>query len=164
MANEFRNVFALQSIAVLAVLCCLICWPNQSFAQVGNNDPGTGVTIQLPTISVFNVNTVVSVPDGGTMSLGGVSRYSGGQTSRGLPGFGGIPYVNRPFRNQAFGYDASSSRASVSVQIISLEEQAAVVMREAERRAALRQPTDPNGSVEIQKRADFLSRHMGRKR
>ena len=29
-------------------------------------NPNTGVTIQLPSLGVFGVNTVVSVPDGGT--------------------------------------------------------------------------------------------------
>ena len=156
------NILRITGAATL-VLGCLVFFSNQANAQ-GDNGPANGVTIQLPTISVFNVNTVVSVPDGGTMSLGGVSRYSGGQITRGVPGLSGIPYVNRPFANRAFGQMASSGRASVNVQIISLAEQEALVMREAERRSSLRQSTDPNGSAAIQKRADFLSRHMGRRR
>jgi type II secretory pathway component GspD/PulD (secretin) len=140
------------------------CFSSLAPAQGGNNGFPDGVTIQLPTISVFNVNTVVSVPDGGTMSLGGVSRYAEGQISRGVPGLSNIPFVNRPFTNQAFGQMASANNASVNVQIIVMEEQEALVMQEAQRQAARRATTDPNGPVAIQQRADFLSRHMGRRR
>ncbi len=148
----------------MTAICCVACLSSQAKSQQGNNGPANGVTIQLPSVSVFNVNTVVSVPDGGTMSLGGVSRYAEGQISRGIPGLSGIPYVNRPFTNQAFGQMASANNASVNVQIIILEEQEALVRQEAQRQAAVRQTTDPNGPVAIQKRADFLSRHMGRRR
>ena len=125
-------------------------------------NPNTGVTIQLPSLGVFGVNTVVSVPDGGTASLGGNSRYSAGRTSRGVPGLGSIPFVSRPFRNQGIGYDSSTSRATVKTQIIILDEMESQVMKEAERRNAMRRSSDPNGSAAVQHKADFLSRHMGR--
>ena len=158
------NRFVSKTAQTFATLILVVCFVPILTAQTGDANPPNGVTIQLPTISVFNVNTVVSVPDGGTMSLGGVSRYAGGMTSRGVPGLSGIPYVNRPFRNQAYGQDVSRSNASVNVRLIIMEEQEAMVMREAERRMAVRSLTDPNGPAAIQKRADFLSRHRGRRR
>lgn len=159
MSCILRNI-----VAAITAVGCLACLSSQAYAQPQDNGPPNGVTIQLPTISVFNVNTVVSVPDGGTMSLGGVSRYAAGQTSRGVPGLSGIPFVNRPFTNRAYGQTASSNNASVNVRIIVMEEQEALVMQEARRQAAMRRATDPNGPVAVQKRADFLSRHMGRRR
>ena len=81
-----------------------------------------GVTIQLPTVSFFNINTVVSVPDGGTMSLGGNSGGNWGSTSRGVPGMAGIPGAGRLFNNSAFGGSQFASNASIHVKIISLAE------------------------------------------
>ena len=37
----------------------------------------TGITIQLPVLAVTNVSTVVSVPDGGTVLMGGIKRMRG---------------------------------------------------------------------------------------
>ena len=40
----------------------------------------TNIRVQLPTVSFFNLRTVVSVPDAGVMSLGGVSRSASGSS------------------------------------------------------------------------------------
>jgi len=128
----------------------------------GNFTPNTGVTIQLPSISTFGVQTVVSVPDGGTMLLGGNSGFAAGRSSRGVPGLSSIPFLNRPFRNQGIGYNTSSSNASVTTRIIILEEMETAVMKEAQDRAAFRRRSDPNGTADVQKKADFLSRNIGR--
>ena len=45
----------------------------------------SGVTIQLPTVGFTTINTVVSVPDGGTVLMGGIKRMSEGRTERGVP-------------------------------------------------------------------------------
>ena len=119
--------------------------------------------VQLPTINVFNVNTTVSVPDGGTMLLGGVRGGSSGSISRGVPGLGSLPYGSRGFRNRAIGNSNFSRQASVNVTIISMREQEAAVMAEAERRMAARsREYNPNGSAETQDRAAFISRNIGR--
>ena len=129
-----------------------------------NNNPGVGTTIQLPSIGIFGVQTVVSVPDGGTMFLGGNSGYAGGRTSRGVPGLSNVPYLGRPFRNQGIGYGTTARGTTAQAKIIIMDELEQDVMREATARAALRRGSDPNGSLRVQKKADFLSRHMGKKK
>jgi hypothetical protein len=46
--------------------------------------PLPATTVQLPTFSVFTVQTTVSVPDGGHSYLGGINRAAIGNASRGL--------------------------------------------------------------------------------
>ena len=58
--------------------------------------------VQLPTYSFFSVNTTVSVPDGGSVLLGGVSRGQDGQNELGPP--------ISPFRNRSIGGSRSASR------------------------------------------------------
>lgn len=130
--------------------------PNSSQGQ----RPFVNQQVQLPTVSFFNIRTVVSVPDGGTTYLGGVSRHASGQISRGIPGFSG-PFA-RPFRNRSYGYSASSSNMSAHVRLILARELEQDVMAEANRRDLIRQPFDPNGSQAVQQKADFISRNIGR--
>lgn len=183
-----------------------------------------GVPIQLPTQSFFGVDTTVSVPDGGSISLGGNYGSAWSSTRRG--GFG------RPFVNRASGGTAFAHNASVHVKIISLAEMEAELLsqlpagqtlddyaRPAPPRlllgetvpppaaqlhpASTEQPqpatpsvtqpaysrsarsavppaqagssparaespaaglVDPNGSRPVQDKADFMSRHIGRKK
>lgn len=74
------------------------------------------LTVQLPVVNQFNVNSRVGVPDGGEIRLGGISRSATGTTSRGLPGFG------RPFANRSRGYQTSQGQASVRVRVMSNRE------------------------------------------
>ncbi len=129
-----------------------------AFSIASGKESAAQITIQLPTIGVFNVNTVVSVPDGGTVSLGGVNRYSSGQISRGVPGASNLPYASRLFRNQAIGSTASNANTNVNVQIISLKEMEDELL--AGHQATSFQ--NPNGNAAIRTKADFLSKHMGR--
>ena len=110
-----------------------------------------GLPVQLPTVNQFSINTVVSVPDGGTLSLGGVSSQSASSSSNGFPGLG-------PFSNRSNSVNNSASRASIKVQILSSREMSEDVLAAA--RAAR-----PANYEEIQardRRADFLTRNMGR--
>ena len=149
------NRFSRKNALVFGLVTCLIGWLGISSSQ-------GQVTLQLPTISIFDLQTVVQVPDGGTMHLGGVQRSAYGQVDRSGAMLGGVPLAGRLFRNRAIGRSTSASNASVGVQIISLKEREQEVLREAERRAALRQQTDPNGTVETQQQADFITRNIGR--
>lgn len=177
-----------------------------------------GVPIQLPTQSFFGVNTTVSVPDGGSISLGGNSGGAWSSIRRG--GFG------PPFANRAFGGTQFAHNASVHVQVLSQMEMEAellsqlppgrsladyarptpprLLLSEPDSRASTslssstaqagssardadfksrsnrsvhnppagrapaatldEQPVDPNGSRAIQDKADFMSRHIGRKK
>ena len=69
----------------------------------------------VPTFTFIRVQTTVTVPDGGTVTLGGFSRLSEGRTAFGLPG--------RGFRNIGYGRSAVGGRVNVRVRIINLREE-----------------------------------------
>lgn len=83
----------------------------------------TGVTVQLPVVASTFVNTVVSVPDGGTILMGGIKRMSEGRTERGVPFLSNIPYVNRLFKNVGIGRETSNLMMMVTPRIIIQEEE-----------------------------------------
>lgn len=82
----------------------------------------TGTTVQQPSQAQTSVQTTVSVPDGGTILLGGIKRMREGRIERGIPILSKIPYVNRLFRNQAIGRETSTLMMTVTPRIIIQEE------------------------------------------
>ena len=82
-----------------------------------------GTTVQLPTFNFVTVTTTVSVPDGGTVLLGGIKRLSEGRSERGVPILSKIPYINRLFRNTAIGRTTESLMMMVTPRIIIQEEE-----------------------------------------
>ncbi len=83
----------------------------------------SGTTVQLPTFSFVTVTTTVSVPDGGTVLLGGIKRLSEGRSEYGVPILDKIPYINRLFKNTGIGRDTSSLMMMVTPRIIIQEEE-----------------------------------------
>ncbi len=57
----------------------------------------SGTTVQLPTFQVITVSTTVSVPDGGTVLLGGIKRLVEGRNEFGVPLLSKVPYIDRLF-------------------------------------------------------------------
>lgn len=82
-----------------------------------------GTTVQLPSFAIFSVATTVSVPDGGTVLLGGIKRLSEGRNEFGVPLLSKIPYVNRLFTNTSTGRETQSLMMMVTPRIIILEEE-----------------------------------------
>jgi general secretion pathway protein D len=82
-----------------------------------------GTTVQLPTLSQVSVSTTVSVPDGGTVLLGGVKRLSEGRNEFGVPILSKLPYINRLFRNVGIGRTTQSLMMMVTPRIIIQEEE-----------------------------------------
>jgi general secretion pathway protein D len=83
----------------------------------------SGTTVQLPTFSFFTVATTVSVPDGGTVLLGGIKRLSEGRNEFGVPILNKVPYVSRLFRNVGIGRETQSLMMMVTPRIIIQEEE-----------------------------------------
>jgi general secretion pathway protein D len=83
----------------------------------------SGTTVQLPTFSSVSVTTTVSVPDGGTVLLGGIKRLSEGRSEFGVPMLSDIPYINRLFKNVAVGRETQSLMMMVTPRIIIQEEE-----------------------------------------
>ncbi|MEM7455275.1 MAG: hypothetical protein AAF456_13070 [Planctomycetota bacterium] len=82
-----------------------------------------GVTIQLPVIAQTTISTVVSVPDGGTVLMGGVKRMNETRLERGLPFLSNLPYINRLFKNVGIGRETSNLMMMVTPRIIIQEEE-----------------------------------------
>ena len=93
----------------------------------------SGTTIQLPEFLFTTVTTTVSVPDGGTVLLGGIKRLREGRNEFGVPILSKIPYINRLFKNVGLGRTTDSLMLMVTPRIIIQEE-------EEERLLGTRQP------------------------
>lgn len=74
------------------------------------------VTVQLPTFSAFRASTTVSVPDRGSVLMGGINRAASGRSEFGVPM---LPF--RPFRNTAIGGERSASNVRVTATIHDFE-------------------------------------------
>ena len=85
----------------------------------------SGTTVQLPTFAFTTVTTTVSVPDGGTVLLGGIKRLREQRSERGVPLLSKVPWVNRLFKNVGIGRDAQSLMMMVTPRIIIQEEEEA---------------------------------------
>ena len=82
-----------------------------------------GVTIQLPVLATTSVNTVVSVPDGGTILMGGIKRMRETRTEQGVPMLSSIPYINRLFTNVGTARETTNLMMMVTPRIIIQEEE-----------------------------------------
>jgi general secretion pathway protein D len=82
-----------------------------------------GTTIQLPEFIFTTVTTTVSVPDGGTVLLGGIKRLREGRNEFGVPILSKIPYINRLFKNVNLGRTTDSLMLMVTPRIIIQEEE-----------------------------------------
>jgi type II secretory pathway component GspD/PulD (secretin) len=78
---------------------------------------------QQPTFESINVATTVMVPDGGTVLLGGLKTMNEGRNEFGPPFLSKIPYINRLYKNVAYGRDAKSLMIMVTPRIIINEEE-----------------------------------------
>jgi type II secretory pathway component GspD/PulD (secretin) len=137
-----------------AAMIVSTCFASSLVAQV----------VQLPTVRFFNVRTAVSVPDAGTRSLGGINRNAYGSVGRGIPAIVDSPYGGRFFRNRSISGNASAARPAVTARIIRTRELEQDVLAAANRQRLMSAVNDPNGSEKTQRRADFMSRHVGRNR
>jgi len=93
----------------------------------GQNDPNSPVTftqfIQQPVFTTVQVQTTVAVPDGGTVLLGGLKRLSEARSEYGPPILSKLPYINRLFKNVAFGRETESLLIMVTPRIIIMAEE-----------------------------------------
>jgi hypothetical protein len=82
--------------------------------------PGFG---SVPISTRLSLQTSVTVPDRGSVTLGGYSRLSEGRNEFGPPVLGKLPYADRAFRNVGYGCSMLSTRVVVGARIINLEEE-----------------------------------------
>jgi type II secretory pathway component GspD/PulD (secretin) len=90
---------------------------------LGGASSAINATIQLPQFTITSVQTTVTVPDGGTVLLGGVKRLQETRNEFGVPVLSKAPLLNRLFRNVGIGRNTSSLMLMVTPRIIILEEE-----------------------------------------
>jgi type II secretory pathway component GspD/PulD (secretin) len=81
--------------------------------------------IELPEVSVQDFKTTVSVPDGGTLLLGGTRDYIEQEGETGVPILSKVPILKRVFNNRATLRRASNLLIMIRPQIIIQAEQEA---------------------------------------
>jgi type II secretory pathway component GspD/PulD (secretin) len=96
--------------------------PTFDGGQVGQPVPFTQF-IQQPNFSTVTVQTTVSVPDGGTVLMGGIKLLNEGRNEFGPPILSKIPYINRLFKNVGYGRDTTSLMIMITPRIIINEEE-----------------------------------------
>ena len=100
---------------------------GQGGGQQGQQGQGGGggqtITVQQPVTEVVTVITTVSVPDGGTVLLGGVKRLKEGRNMSGVPILNKIPYVSRLFKNTGVGRETESLMLMITPRILIQEEE-----------------------------------------
>jgi type II secretory pathway component GspD/PulD (secretin) len=74
--------------------------------------------LQQPRFSNLETQTVVVVPDGGTVVLGGLKYMSEGRNEFGPPVLSKIPYLNRLFKNVAYGREGRSILIRITPRVI----------------------------------------------
>jgi hypothetical protein len=126
---RFNSMARFQCVTALGVLCAATSARAQAPAVV-----------QLPSFSSFSVDTSVSAPDRGSVSLGGVGRSSTGSTAFG-PGIGP--------GNRSFGRSTSSSNTSVRATIHDLD---ALDRATLDRANANRTANKPSGGTDHARR------------
>ena len=89
---------------------------------IGSTLVGGGF-VQLPTISYTTVDTMVSVPDGGTLMLGGQKIVGEAEIEVGVPVLSKIPGINRLFTNRSMTKDERTLLILVRPKIIVQKEE-----------------------------------------
>lgn len=85
--------------------------------QQGNPIPGSG-QVQLPNVTIQRVETTVTVPDGGTLLIGGTRLAGEAEREMGVPILAKIPVLNRMFSNRSIVRDQQTLLILVKPRII----------------------------------------------
>ena len=81
-------------------------------------DAGSSSTQFTPTIAKREVSTTVTVPDGRTIVIAGLTRKDQKQTEKRVPILGSIPLIGRLFRNTVDSADKTDLLIFVTPRII----------------------------------------------
>ncbi len=74
--------------------------------------------VQLPNVSLTQVKTTVSIPDGGTLLIGGQKLVGESEIEAGVPVLSKIPFINRLFTNTSYVKDERTLLILVRPRII----------------------------------------------
>ena len=85
----------------------------------------TQVPIELPVLSVTKIKTTVTVPDGGTVLVGGLKREISNSARIGIPGFLDIPLINLIFGRKGNSNLRSNLFVLINAKITIIQEEEA---------------------------------------
>ncbi len=96
--------------------------PIQTFSTAFVDDSAP-IVIQLPELRLQRVRTQVTLPQTGTILLGGIKTTKKPANERGVPMLSRIPYISRLFKNVGIGRGTQSLTLMVTPRIIIQEEE-----------------------------------------
>ncbi|MCJ7544477.1 MAG: hypothetical protein MUP47_07940 [Phycisphaerae bacterium] len=86
--------------------------------QVGGGPVPVSYTLELLQRDIQTLDTTVTVPDGGTLLLGGLKKFAEAEREMGVPVLSKIPIINRAFANRAKTRDDSTLLILIKPTII----------------------------------------------
>jgi type II secretory pathway component GspD/PulD (secretin) len=78
--------------------------------------------LQQPKLNTIHIEKTLTIPDGGTVLLGGLTKVNEVRTEHGPPVLSNVPYVNRLFTNIGYGREAQTVYVLVTPRVIVNEE------------------------------------------
>lgn len=117
-----------------------------------------GQTVFIPTFRNFTYRGSVSVPDGGTIQLGGVNTTSESASSAGVPGLSNIPGLGRAFKNRGIGREQQAGSLTAKAEILIMDELEAQHLADAGHL-----PGQQAANADVLRKAAFLTEHVGRR-
>lgn len=121
-ASADRRYVVMHINPQLATLDGIDTFSSAPTSSGGNNSntttSGTLTLLQLPRISFTTVDTMVSVPDGGTLLVGGQKLVGESEIEVGVPVLSKIPGLNRLFTNRSLVKDERTLLILVRPKII----------------------------------------------
>jgi Flp pilus assembly secretin CpaC len=117
-ASADRRYVVMQVTPQLATLDGIDTFSSAPTGNSGNVTASTLALIQLPRISFTTINTMVSVPDGGTLLIGGQKLVGESEIEVGVPVLSKIPGLNRLFTNRSLVKDERTLLILVRPKII----------------------------------------------
>ena len=85
---------------------------------------GPPVTIQVPELSISRVRTTVTMPDGGTLLLGGIKFFSDEAAESGIPILSKIPIISFLVTRKAKKIQRRNLLILVKAEVVVLDERA----------------------------------------
>ena len=89
----------------------------------GGISPGTSAFIEAPQVEITQVRSTVSIPDRGTLLIGGQRLVGEAEIESGVPVLSKLPYVNRLFTNSSIVKDERTLLILIKPTIIIQSEQ-----------------------------------------
>jgi type II secretory pathway component GspD/PulD (secretin) len=74
--------------------------------------------LQQPVVNTFHLENTVTIPDGGTVLVGGLKKVSEGRCEYGPPVLSRVPYANRLFKNVGYGRETQTVYVLVTPRVI----------------------------------------------